>query len=295
MLTVEESRQLDRFSLGSLTGVPTSHAAGVRVARARGLGHEFHDFRPYQPQDDPRTIDWTIYARLRQLVVQVRRADARLRVHLFLDTSASMSAGMPDKLACARRLAALLCYVAIRQRDAVGVTFFDTVVTRQVPPASGRPQMHRVFELLTACRAAGRSAIDRALIDYANAVQGPGLIVIISDFFQDADVLGALRYLCYRGLTPAIVQVVAREEIAPAVAGETELRDLEDPDRAPVVVDERAVAAYEARMSALYADLAEFCATHGLASTRIDASAPFGQWLEACVHAGILAGRSDRA
>ena len=104
--------------------------------------------RPYQAGDDPRAIDWTVHARLRELVVRVSRVDAHLRVHLLLDTSGSMSAGTPDKLSCARRVTAALGYIALRRRDAVGIATFDDTVRRYVAPASGKPQLFRIFEAL---------------------------------------------------------------------------------------------------------------------------------------------------
>lgn len=290
MLTADESRQLDRLSFGGRSASPTSHAAGSRVARSRGFGVEFHDFMAYQPGDDPRSIDWTIHARLRQLVVRIRRADARLQVHLLVDTSASMGAATASKFFVARQLAAVLAYVGVHRRDAIGLAFFDTAITQAIAPAAGRMQLHRILSLLTQCPCGGRSAIDQALIDYGNAVAGPGLAVVISDFFQPADMQRALRYLLHRGLTPAVVQVIAREELDPGFAGEIELVDAEDPEASPLVVDAKVVAVYREHLEALSADLGEFCASRGLPWMQLVAPCPFDRLLASCVDAHLLTG-----
>jgi uncharacterized protein (DUF58 family) len=263
-------------------------AAGTRVSRARGFGTEFHDFRHYQPGDDPRDVEWTIYARLGQLAVRTFRADAHLRVHLLVDISRSMAAGAPDKLACATKIAASLSYVAVRGRDAVGVATFDEAIERRVTPTAGRPQLARVFETLSAATPRRASAITRALKDYGAAVRGPGLAIVLSDFFDAGGAFEGLRYLLHRGLTPVVVQVVAAEELEPALVDDVELLDIEDPAATPLHVDAQAAAAYRARMAALTAALGEFCVTRGLPWLQVRSCDSFEAWLQACQRAGLL-------
>jgi uncharacterized protein (DUF58 family) len=290
MLSVEEARQLDRLAFGASTASPAASASGARVSRARGFGLEFREFRRYEPGDDPRAIDWTIHARLRQLVVRVHRADAHLRVHLLVDVSGSMATGAPDKLTGARKIAALLSYVAVGRRDAVGVATFDRTVKQYIAPAAGRPQLLRIFDALATAAAGGQSAINHALANYGAAVHGPGLVVVISDFYQAGGSFEGLRYLLHRGLTPAVVQVVAPQELDPDVTGDVELVDIEDPLAPPVLVDPLIVAAYRERMAELTAELGEFCISHGLSCVRVESSFPFARLLRACRDASLLAG-----
>ncbi len=292
MLSAEQARQLDLVTLGANRAAPAASASGARVAKARGFGSEFHDFRHYQPGDDLRSIEWTVYARLRQLVTRTYRADAHLRVHLLLDTSASMRVGTPDKLSCARTLASVLCYVAIREGDAVGVATFDERIAHRVAPASGRPQLFRVMAALDGTASEGVSAIGRSLMDYGAVERGPGLVVIISDFFDPAGTFEGLRYLLHRGLTPAVVQVLASEELDPSAATDTELVDVEDPSAAPLLIDRDAIAAYRSRLDEMRAALGEFCLTHGLPWIEIGSADSFNQLLHACRRAGLLAGQN---
>src|SRR6476469_10637513 len=95
MLSADEARQLDRLALGSSSPAAAA-SSGLRNARARGAGLEFHDFRHYQPGDDLRSIDWNFEAGLRQLVVRVFRAEGQLQLHLLVDISQSMTTGSPD-------------------------------------------------------------------------------------------------------------------------------------------------------------------------------------------------------
>ena len=155
MFSAEEARVLNRLMLGAGPAAPTAATAAVRRARVRGAGLEFQEYRHYEPGDDPRSIDWTVEARLRQLVVRVARADGHVRLHVLLDASASMGVGEPDKWSCARGLGAALCYIAQERRDTAGLAVFDSGVRTYLPPAAGRAQLFRALEPASTRRPTG--------------------------------------------------------------------------------------------------------------------------------------------
>ncbi len=286
MLTAAEAGLLNRLTLASGSA---SAAAGARDARTRGQGLEFEDYRGYLPGDDPRSIDWTIHARLRQLFVRVFRAEGHLRLHLLVDASRSMSVGSPSKFQCAARLASALAYVAVERRDAVGMALFDGRIRTLMSPAPGRPHLFRLFNVLSHADADGGSDIDRALVSYATATRGPGIAVVISDYQSSAHIGEGLRYLLYRGLTPVVVQILADDELCPEVQGDVQLADAEDPLAPPFTVDASSVPDYVGRLSGIEHDLREFCRANGLAYIRVIASTPFGTLVRQCVAAGLLA------
>lgn len=287
MLSAQEAQYLDRLVLAP-AAASAATAAGLRHAAAHGPGLDFHDYRHYQPGDDPRTIDWTVHARHRQLVVRLFHAEGHARLHLLVDVSRSMTLGTPSKLSCARRLAAALAYVAIERRDAVGVATFDEAIRSHVAPRSGRSQLFRVFETLSADDVGQRSALDRAVTAYGDIARGPGLVVLLSDFFESDVTLDGARYLLYRGLTPAFVQIVAEEELHPEINGDEELVDIENPGAPSLIVDASAVAAYRDRMRALTDRLTAFCFSHRLPWLQLASSTPFEGLLTACVRGGLL-------
>lgn len=286
MLTVEEIRRLERLTLAHSTAAA---AAGSRHARMRGYGLEFRDYRHYQPGDDPRFIDWTVDARLRQLVVRVFRAEGRLRVELLLDTSASMAIGTPSKLACACRLAAALAYVAVERRDTLGLATFNQTVGTRLRIASGRSQLFRAIEMLQTLRPSGTSNIDAALTSFGTVARGPGLVVVMSDFLDPRHAFDGLRLLIYRGLVPAVVQILADEDIDPAVDEESEIIDAEYPNRPALIVDSTVVAAYRNRVARVSAALNDFCLANRLPWLQIRPSMTFDTMLAASVNAGLVA------
>jgi uncharacterized protein (DUF58 family) len=288
VLSAGESNQLDRLTLAALSAAAPA-AGGATHLPAPGSGLDFHDYRHYQPGDDPRSIDWTIAARHQQLVVRRFRAEGHTPLHLLLDTSGSMALGSPAKLSCAAKLAAALGYVAASRRDAVGLTTFDTAVRSLVPIRSGRAQLHRMLHALGAAAAGGPSSLDKALTMFGSTVSGPGLVVVLSDFFEPELTLDGVRYLLYRGLTPALVQVLADDEIAPELDGDLDLVDAERPDAPPVPVNAASADAYRRQIDALEVRLQNFCAEHVLPWLRVTSSLSFDALVTAAIRAGLFA------
>lgn len=288
MLSADEVRQLDALTFSTAGAAPSSQAGGARVARVQGFSTEFHDFRPYQPGDDPRAIEWSIYGRLGQLVTRTSRTTAHLQLHLLVDASASMSIGTPAKLACAVRVAALLAYVALRTRDAVGLAMFRDRIGERLAPAASRAQLFRIFAVLEGATPSGASAIATALTNYAGVERGPGLAVVISDFFDPSGVVDGLRHLQHRGLTPAVVEVVADEELEPDISGDVELVDVEAPDAEPRLASAAAVTAYKSALAEDRAALRRYCDAQGLVALHLRSSAPFTKMLNACAGAGLF-------
>ena len=112
--------------------------------------------------------------------------------------------------------------------------------------------------------------------------------MVISDFYQASGSLEGLKYLLYRGLTPAVVQVVAPEELRPDISDEIDLIDIEDPTASAVRADASTVAAYRANMERSSAELGDFCARNGLSCLRVESSMAFEDLLHACMKAGLL-------
>ncbi len=288
MIGADDARLLDRMAIGSLA--PAAAAwSGSRRTRVRGSGLEFHEYRHYQQGDDPRSIDWTAEARLRQLVVRVSRAEGGARVHLLVDTSGSMAIGSPSKLACARTMAAGLAYVAIARRDTASACTFDASIRHHLAPAAGWPQLARLISLLDTAEAAGASRLDDALLAFGAAVRGPGLVIVLSDFLEPGQGAAGFAFLRHQGLTPAAIQILAPEEIEPDLVEETELVDVERPDAAPLVVDAAMVEDYRRRLAEHCTALRDICLSQQVAWTRITSTMTFRQQIGQLEQAGLLA------
>ena len=75
-------------------GIPRHAGLGGSGSLA-GLGPgrsiEFRDYRSYFPGDDPRLVDWNVFARSDKLVVKLHQEEIQPRFDILLDSSRSMA------------------------------------------------------------------------------------------------------------------------------------------------------------------------------------------------------------
>jgi hypothetical protein len=168
------------------------------------------------------------------------------------------------------------------------VSVFDASVRSYMPPASARTHLFRALHTLGSLRAFGASDLDRALEHYAAVAHGPGLVTVLSDFFVDGAGLRGLQALLHRDLVPAIVQVVANEELHPNVDDGAELFDVEHPEGSTLAVDAAGIASYRARIANQQAVLREFSARHRCPYLQVTSGATLEAMLGAAEAAGLL-------
>lgn len=224
---------LDRYGLSSRA---LSHQSGERSSREPGQSVEFHDFRPYQPGDELRYVDWRVYARTGRLYTRLYEADRAVRLHLLLDTSGSMGVG--GKSGFAKTVVQLLGYVA--QRDAP--TQLHLLDGRSSRPAQGMVGMRETWRFVDeAPRMAGSApGAITGLKQFAltlPTLRGQALVIAVSDLFEDAPIQPTLTALRARGVDVAFLQVVAAADLEPP-DGLLELNDTETSARLPVGSDE---------------------------------------------------------
>ncbi len=176
--------------------------SGLHRSPRKGFSVEFADFRPYQPGDDLRYVDWKIAARADRWMVKQYEEETNLRATIILDVSRSMDwRGAPAELrltkrAYAEQLVAALALLLLRQRDAVGLVRFDDVLRTSIPPRARTTQWRRLVAALMEPAGGRASELATALEQAARLVTRRGMIVLVSDLLVDVDgVRPALRGL----------------------------------------------------------------------------------------------------
>jgi uncharacterized protein (DUF58 family) len=168
-----------------------------RLARKRGRGLEFADYRQYAPGDDVRHIDWKAYKRLNRLLLRLFDEEQDLPVYLFLDASRSMGNG--DKFDQAKRIAAALCYIGLVHFDQVSILPFDSTLAPETVPGRGRGRIFTVFNRLEQLAANGRTDLVQSFKQFASRSHRRGLAIVISDFLDPAGFEAGLRLLSGSG------------------------------------------------------------------------------------------------
>ncbi|MCL2640675.1 MAG: DUF58 domain-containing protein, partial [Phycisphaerales bacterium] len=204
---------------------------GYRRSPSRGTGLEFADHKEYSPGDDIRYIDWNVYAHLEELFVKIFEQEEALPLYVMLDTSASMSVGGegggPSKLTFAANLAAALTYVGLANQDNVRVSLFADGKVASTKIMSGKTRIYEVLDRLDK-QAEGRTDLTSAIEAFSAENPTAGMVFMISDFLDPAGLLTGVRLLAGRKFAVQGIHMVAPQELAPDVAGDVELEDVED-------------------------------------------------------------------
>jgi uncharacterized protein (DUF58 family) len=162
---------------------------GLHRSPYHGFSVEFTEYRPYTPGDDPRYLDWRLFARSDRYYLKKFEDETNLRCHLLVDISRSMGYGSLayTKSQYANTLAGTLAYFLYLQGDAVGAMTFAEQI-RDYLPARHRPGHLRQLMLALEQTASGNSTdLDTPLRRISELVSKRGLVVLISDLLTPID------------------------------------------------------------------------------------------------------------
>lgn len=221
-------------SLKNLDLVARSVVEGVMIGLHRspvfGFSQEFAEYRAYAEGDDPRFIDWNVYARTGKTYIKRFLGDTNSHLMILLDASASMGFGGPPvtKLRYAQFLGASLAFLAARQHDAVGCMVFDEEVRDYRPPSSRGGKMQGVLHCLDNAEAATGTKFDKPFNKFREQINRRGLVAVISDFYCDIDeLLAGVRPLAWNGQDVVLFQLLDSKELDPEFKNNVLLEDVE--------------------------------------------------------------------
>lgn len=282
LLSPEFMRQLDRLDVVSRK-ILRGRQQGERRSKKKGQSVEFADYRSYVVGDDLRFIDWNLYARLDKLFLRLFMEEEDLSVSIVLDASASMSFGDPVKLDYGRRLAAALGYIGLVHYNRVNLYTFTTTIDGQIRGLRGRRPIPRMLGFLDGDEAkphlrGAAGNLGAALKRLAMVERQPGVVILISDFFDKGDLAEAFRYLADDRYDVYAIQVLSPQEVDPAsggVVGDLRLRDAEDGDVAEVSVTPALLKRYKANLQAYCQHVRGQCLRRGIAYMISETDVPF--------------------
>ncbi len=164
--------------------------AGMHASPLKGASVEFADHRQYVKGDNLRNLDWKVFGRTERYYVKRFEEETSLRAHVVIDGSGSMgygSPGHPTKYEYACRVAAAFGYIVTRQQDSLGLTIFDNEIRQQVPARAGSRHLRLFIERMAAHEPKAGTDTGRALDALAGMISRRGLILLLSDLFDDPE------------------------------------------------------------------------------------------------------------
>ena len=190
--------------------------SGMHRSPYFGQSVEFLQHREYTPGDDPRYVDWKVWAKQDRLYVKQFEEDTNLRCTLLVDVSHSMRYGSAHltKYEYAATIAVSLAYLVLRQQDAVGCIAFDETVRRIVPQRTKRSHLDSIVQALEVSIPGNRTDLYQILHTAAETYPRRGMMMLVSDLLTDRKQLfRGLRLLRSRGHDVMVFHVMDDDEL----------------------------------------------------------------------------------
>lgn len=256
--------------------------SGLHASPFQGFSVEFSEHRRYTQGDDPKDIDWLVYAKTDRYYVKKYQAETNISGYLLMDLSQSMGYTYRQELTkfdygvC---LAAALAYLMVHQQDPIGVMTFDTELRACLSPKSKRTQLGNILALLARAEPQGETEVAQNLRRVASMVRHKSLFMLVSDLLCDSQpVIEALQLLRYAGHDVIVFHVLDEAEVTFPFSG---LVDFEDPEtHSSLVLDAPGIRAdYLETLKELRDNYRRECLRIGADYVPLDTSLPFDRAL----------------
>jgi uncharacterized protein (DUF58 family) len=210
--------------------VVTGFLTGMHRSPFFGFSQEFAEYRMYAEGDDPRFVDWNVYARTERTYIKRYIGETNTRLVILLDSSASMgfASGKVSKLTYGKYLAATLAYLAARQHDAVGLIVFDDKIREHRTASSRAGRLTGVMHAIDRAQPGTGTDLKIPFERFREVEKGRGLVAVISDFYCDPDaLLKSVQPLAYQGQDVILFQLLDPQELKPQLKESALLEDME--------------------------------------------------------------------
>lgn len=179
---------------------------GLHKSPFHGFSVEFAEHRIYNPGESTKNIDWKVYARTDKLFTKKFEEETNLRCRIVMDVSSSMYFPKDEennKLRFSTLASAALMNLMSRQRDAFGLTTFDSTIRYHGPSKSKSSHFHMLLnkleENLNADKLNKETSAVKVLHEIADSIPRRSLVIIFSDMLENPEnlqpMLSALQHL----------------------------------------------------------------------------------------------------
>jgi uncharacterized protein (DUF58 family) len=246
-----------------------------------GFSVEFASHHEYVLGDDPRHINWKLYARQHRLYVKEFDGDTNLNLYILLDVSGSMACASlgRSKLHYAATLAAALAHLAIRQHDAAGITLFASQVVASLPPRAKTHQLQEILGLVAGAVPQAQTDAGRAIHQAAELCRKRGLVAVISDCFDELpQIMDGLAHLLFLNHAVVLFQVLDPWERDLPLEGNVRFRDLETGEKL-TTLSEGIRDSYRKAVRQWLTDLDRACISRGIDRIELTTNDPLDKAL----------------
>ncbi|MDP3149753.1 MAG: DUF58 domain-containing protein [Ignavibacteria bacterium] len=255
---------------------------GLHKSPYHGFSIEFSQHRPYMQGDSPKDIDWKVYGKSDRFYVKQYEEETNLKSYILLDVSKSMtyaSSGRISKLEYASQLAASLSYLMLKQKDAVSLSVYADQIKKYLPPNSSRIYLKEIISVLAKIIPETETNTSFCLNQISDKITKRGLVVIISDLFDDpAKVISAVKKFRFYKNEVIVFQLLDPAERNFSFQKDAIFKDLETGEEIttqPYQIQK----SYRDAMETFLNKIKSECLRNGVEYNLIDTSTPFDKAL----------------
>ncbi|MHB1035183.1 MAG: DUF58 domain-containing protein [Pirellulales bacterium] len=203
-------KYLDPRTLARLQGlelrarlIVEGYVSGLHRSPYHGFSIEFAEHREYVPGDDLRYVDWKVFGKTDKYYLKQYDEETNLVSYMLLDTSESMryrsDGASLSKLEYAQCVAAALSHLILRQQDSVGLATFDNAIRALVRPSGNPSHLEQLLHVMEESKPERKTATGPIFHDLAERLRKRGVVLILSDLFDDvASMLAGLKHFRHR-------------------------------------------------------------------------------------------------
>lgn len=256
--------------------------SGLHTSPFHGFSVEFSEHKRYNPGDDPKDIDWQVYARTDRIYVKRYQAETNITGYILMDLSRSMAYTYRQTLTkfdyciC---LAAAISYLMIHQQDPIGLITFGEKLEQSLPARSRRSHLGNILSVLQQAKPTGETCIGPNLRQIGSMIRHRSLMMLMSDLLADQDeIIESLRMLRYAGHDVILFHVLDEAEVTFPFSGSVDLVEPESNDHQ--IVDAAGIRAdYLQAVNEMRTRYQEECFALGADYVALDTSMPFDKAL----------------
>jgi uncharacterized protein (DUF58 family) len=255
---------------------------GLHRSPFHGFSIEFSQHRPYMQGDAIKDIDWKLYGKTDRYFVKQYEEETNLRCSILLDTSRSMAfkhAGAVSKFQYATMLASALAYLCLHQKDAVGITLYSDHIRKSIPPKATSVYFTEILKALQHAEPADKTNTAACLSEMAENMNKRGLVIVISDLFDDpASILTALKHFRFKKNEVIVFQILDPVEIHFGFGRDALFVDMETKEEM-LSRSAQIQKAYQDTMRSFIENIKATCLQQGIEYNLIQTSEPFDKCL----------------
>lgn len=171
---------------------------GVKKTRKIGQDNNFERLRDYMDGDNYRHIDWRSTARRNRLTVKQFQSDHSQRVMFLVDCGRMMTneyRGL-SLVDYALNAALMLSYVALKQRDSVGLLCFADRVRTYVPVQGGASHMNQLLHAsFDQFPEFVQSRFDQAFLHFSQRCRRRSMVILVTNVIDEVSAEQVTSYL----------------------------------------------------------------------------------------------------